>query len=709
MVALAPSRQRPRTAQLAQCLFAALLAVAAVAAVALVFTGIATFPAVGNDEWWFTSQYDRGTMYGDWSDTVAFDRFLNNRERPKFPPANALLRMVAHRLTSIGAPLDRYLSALEVVVVGLLLSYVARQLGASMPAAILSVPLLLLNPVVFFVARSFRFEQDIFFFGGVSVLLACLPSTGRPRDAARLALSGFMAGMAATMHLFGLAYGGAVIGSWAASWLLGRAGPPAGHLARWWLVACAVPVVATTAYFAADWQNTSAYYEANARFEAAHLSMRLDNLAAAYPPLVPGLPERLHVTINALRVAIQPYGGTPLAGAASDVLAALWGIGFLLVMMGVPSWFWTTRTCRSGNVKALSMALLTCWAATFLTAAITVLRPHADYAVYFYGLTGMTLLLLVAALRIGRTSAPLWSRAGYRVGCTVLLAMMALGAGYVGPLVADPTRHLGGSVEVQTRGMRLVSTMAGLEPSANDRPPIYADTVSWAAGGARFVPLYEYLISEVADRRDRYDAVVFKYEWYQTFVGRIATFTGEPIDSDRRRERMVRLLDDLAFAGALQQDYGAGRRPEARLWFAREVPGGTASLPSFARIGADGRLSAARGELAVDAVATSDTLGTPIAVPAALRPGAYFVMATSVGPEFARVALTVDGTQQAISVPSISLPQEQVGAVLWLTVNSSQGNTSLTVDTNGLRGTVRVRAWHVPWKPADGQELSTAR
>jgi hypothetical protein len=245
--------------------------------------------------------------------------------------------------------------------------------------------------------------------------------------------------------------------------------------------------------------------------------------------------------------------------------------------------------------------------------------------------------------------------------------------------------------------MRLVSALAGLQPSSADRPPIYTDTVSWAAGGARSVPLYEYLISEVVDRRDQYDAVVFEYEWYQSFVGRIPTFTGEPIDVGERQRRMARLLDGLAFAGALQENFGAADRNQSRLWFARDP----SAAPAFARIGPDGELSVARGEVAVNTVLDSPGGSAGGRASLQLPAGSYFGMATSSGPEFLRLALVAGETPLATGIPSVSLPQEQVGAILWFTLTDADANVTLQADTEGQPGPISVRIWRTAWTPAD--------
>jgi hypothetical protein len=680
---------------------------AAVLAVALLFTGIASYPVVGNDEWWFTSRYDRGAIYGDWSDTVAFDQYMNNRDHPKFPPANVPLRMVAHAVAGIGAPLDRYLSATEFVIVGVLLGVVAYQLGAPLAAAILAVPLLVLIPTVFLVARTMRFEQDIFFLGCVALLLACLPGGGNSwRGSVRLAVSGLAAGMAATMHIFGVAFGGGIVAAWAIGWLARQSPQVTRRQLAWWLAAGLVPVIATLAYMTADLSNTLAYYHGNARFEAAHLTQRLQNLQSAYPPLMPGLPERLHITVNALRIAMKQYGNTPFLDGISSVLAAVWGISFLVVAAGIPvrCWWLMARAGRASRPTA--MALLACLVGTLLSAALLALRPGADYAVYLHGLTGLSFYLLVVTYQPAPSSryrlTNWWQGyAGQLIGRTggwlVLLLMMGLGAAFLTMLVTDPSQHVGGTQQAEIRAMRLVSALAGLEPAATDRPPIYADTVSWAAGGARFVPLYEYLISEVTEPREQYDAVVFRYSWYQIFVGRIPTFTGEPIDLARRQARMARLLDGLSFSGALQRAFGPPQRPDTRLWFARTAP----DAPAFSKIGPDGHLTAARGSLALDVTDTSPEYANGVTVPLLLPSGDYFGMATGSGPPSIRLSVVADGRIIADGVPSTSLPQEQVGAILWFSLAGTENDPTISIDTDGHPSTVRLRIWRTDWVPAE--------
>ncbi|MCC6177237.1 MAG: hypothetical protein IT305_18180 [Chloroflexi bacterium] len=664
---------------------AALLA--CVQAVAFTLTDIQTVPIAGNDEWWFTSRYDRLARYGDLSDKVGFDLYANHGNHGKLPPANFVLRSIIHGLTGVGAELTRYISAAQFGIVGVLTGIVVWRMGAPLAVAAFSLPFVLLFPTAFFFARSLRFEQDVFFFGCLSLLLVLLEVHGPRFRSACLAASGVAAGMAASMHVYGVPFGGAIVGTYLGHRIVtGRALAPR-SLAILWVLAFGVPVVATVAYFLADPINSIRYYQANRAYETAHLPQRLASLIALGPPPVAWLPDPVTAALNSVRWGLTPFGSQAGGALVGTSLIDGWTVAALLVLLGGSAGIaWRLARARQSPVddrRTWAFALL--WLALVLALFVSIVRPNVDYAIYFDGLVCLILYVAIACW---------WRRRGLLdegARLTALAAIAALGAAYLVPAVAANSGAPNASAAVQISAMRRMSEAVGLSPDRHDGPPIYADSVTWGAAGARLAPIYEVLTGDVADWRSDYDGAVWSDFNYSTTVQTRASFSGAPIDPDHRRELMEALLADLHFAGALAVAPGPARALDTQFFYTRTVP----ATPVFMELTRNGYVQTWRTRAAEDRSLHVESGGQPTILVLSSAPGRYFATIGGDGLAGVRIDVRANGTTLSTRTISAGIPGHGAGVPLWLEVETGQQVEVVIQGSTSSSADVHARIWRL--------------
>lgn len=676
-----------------------------VAALAMLAYLLPVYPPIGSDEWWLLGRSHEILREFGFTDKVASDMELRGLVRSPVPPMNIPLRYVVHKALGAGVEIDRPISAVQFATVGLLFALLAWRLGAPPAVAALGLPVFLLCPGVFFVARSFRYEQDIFFLGAVGMVLSFLLL--RPtRWAVPIALAaGTATGMASVMHLFGIAFGASVLLAAGALRLVGRTRLPRPVVGAW-LASFAVPVLLTVAYFVTDGrlQEFAGRGLVVRVGEEAQLASRMAFLRGLFPPLAPWLPDRVTETVNALRWGLLPQPPAAqreltaalMTGLGVAVAAAAYlGLGFVVARrfrrLGharrrAADSVDTSDGVRPGAFAGLTGVLAAAWLAPVLLLAISFARPHTDYVVYVHGSAMLACFLLVAVgARAGRRW---WTGAGAR--WLVLVVVVAVELAYLGPLLASRREPPNGSMAVQIRAMRQVSAALGLDIDASGGLPIYGDIPSWPATGVRHVPLFDHVILERVGRRPEIAGVVLDPDWYNGMASAIPPAGDRPPDPARRRALMASLVDDLDLAAVLRFEPDIRRNPETRFWYLRSAP----SPPLFGIVERDGTLRLEQGLLVADVVERVDAGAGRTNRSVRLEPGEYFALVSGGGLTASRLRAT-SRRQEFNGIPLDAFPQERTGARAWIDLERS-GDVRFELDTvASAPSEARLRIWRL--------------
>ncbi len=651
------------------------------------------YPQIGSDEWWLLGRSHVLLREYSYTDSIAMDAVARGIERAPVPPMNLPLRHAIHLLFGTDVESDRFVSALQFIAVGAAFAAVAWRLGAPPDVALLGLPAYLLAPSVFFVARTYRYEQDVVFLGSVAVLVGFL--LRRPTRFWLLiaAVSGTAAGMASVMHPFGLGFSAAIAAATAIAWLLGDRRHPRRQAAAVWLACAAVPVAITVAYYLAD-PSLNLGIETFVRpRESEQLRHRMAFLRSLYPPPLPGLPDRVLETMNALRWGLmpQPPAVVPQVTALTFTIVGLAAVALVYVGLAASLVRRLRRWRREGRLDARSFVMLTLWLMAVGHLVITAARPHVDYTVYVHGSVILAIFMWLAVG--GEPPGNRWRHAGSR--WSAMLVVVLLEVGYLGPVLAGRTEPAGVSLAAQTRSMAAVSRALGIDPDQTGDTAIYADLTSWAASGVRHAALFDYLILERVEPRPAVGGVIFDAEWLNGMVATIAPSSGETLDPERRRQRMAALLEGLELGAVMRIDPNSPRNPNVRLWYVRDAP----PAPLFGIVGADGHPTVHGGQPVADRQEAAAAGAQRNSLRVRLEPGDYFALVSGTRRTATRVQASY-GREEINGRPLDNFPQEYGGARLWLTLDRST-NIRFFLDSDGPEaGEVRLRVWRVGDAPA---------
>ncbi len=654
------------------------------------------YPQIGSDEWWIVGRTHFFLREFTLEDRVSLDTVMRGVSRSPYPPMNIPLRYAIHKTLNADVEIDRAISAVQFVVVGALFAAVAWRLGAALDVALLGLPLFLLTPAVFYVARTVRYEQDVFFLGAVAVVLSfLLPRPARWWVPISIA-SGAAAGMVAVMHLFGMAFGASIVLGHGLLWLLGDRSRQSWRVVAVWAASFATPVALTAAYYLTDPAlNYGVDLVVRSR-EAEQLAHRMAFLRSLFPPLLPGLPNRVVETMNALRWGLMPHIPEVVPSLTAVVLTGLGVVAVLTVCGGLTAE--VVRRLRQGRhgrqFDACTRVLLTMWLLSLLLVALTAMRPHTDYVVYVHGAFVLSSYLLVA---LGKGVGP-WAWASTGTRWLALAAVVVVELAYLGPVLAARTEPPGVAIGVQLQAMERVSAALGLDPERNDGPPIYADLTAWGASGARHTALFDYMILERVQRRPDVGAIVFDADWYDGMVANIAPATGAPLDRDRRRARMADVMSGLELGAVLRIDPGFARPPDTRLWYVQQAP----PEPLFAVIGVDGIMSLHPGQPVADRTETVRAGPARTAQRVRLDAGDYFAQVSGAALATSRIDANI-GRREFNGRPIRNFPQEYGGARVWVALDRP-AEVRFVMETDGPAASdVRLRIWRLGDAPAGGQ------
>lgn len=683
------------------------------------------YPPVGSDEWWLLGRSDSILHAFNFADTTAIDGVSRGTTRSNSPPMNLPLRYVIHKALGAGVEIDRAISFAQFVMIGLLFVGVAWRLGAPPAVALLGLPVFLLEPSVFHVARAVRYEQDIVFLGSLAVILSFLLPRPSRFQVVIAAVSGTMAGMVSVMHLFGIAFGASIGVTHAVLWLLGDRRRLPRRVIVAWLIAFAVPVALTGFYFATDPALNQGVDTVTRPRESEQIAHRMAFLRSLFPPPVPGLPDRVLETLNALRWGLMPHDPvvyrrvTALAMTALGVVAgaaAFGGLG-VVVLRSLRNRWLAGRARLSGDTPAggapvdttvtgaRTAVLFTVWQLPVYLLALTAVRPHTDYAVYLHASVMLALFMLVATwqpprsflrargswLGARRHWLPAWgNHLRASAGWLCLLAVIVIEVAYLWPVLAIRTEPPGMSAGAQMQSMARLSEAVGLDAEREDGLPIYADVTSWAATGARHAPLFYYMILERAERRTAIDGIVFDPAWYHIMVANIAPATGEPIDPARRRERMGAVLDGLQLGGVLRIDSNTDHAPNIRLCYMQQAP----AEPVVGIVTVDGTLTIRSGQPVADLTEGVAAGERQTVEQLRLDAGEYFALVSGNALTTSRIRAT-SGRQQLTGSVLDNFPQEHGGARIWVKLDRP-ADVRYVIETNGpAPSDVRLRVWRV--------------
>jgi hypothetical protein len=137
-------------------------------------------------------------------------------------------------------------------------------------------------------------------------------------------------------------------------------------------------------------------------------------------------------------------------------------------------------------------------------------------------------------------------------------------------------------IEADLQAQEGLSQRLGLAPRDADGELIYTDQASWAAGGRRLWPSFEYLTFwPRAPLHPRMGWVVDSRAHRSLFD--FPSASDEALGSATRRARLGQLLDGLRLAGAIVYEPSqAGGQTFARLWYVRRAVVPSADLYALA-------------------------------------------------------------------------------------------------------------------------------
>lgn len=679
------SADRARSSRVLRHVIAFLCLAVSVLAAVVLFRDINTLPEPTGDEWFVLSRYERLVQYDDFSDVAMFDEFANNGEHSKEHfPLRTPLRFGLHKLFGSGASASRPISAAEMVVLSAMVGVLVRRRGAPMSVALLSPCMILSFFPVFVFARSVRWEQDIFFFGVLGLLVPLLWK--RPRRPWVPALvSGLCCGLAVSMHPMGVIFPIAML----VPNVVALRRPGKSEVWRTtvpWMAGVALPVLVTALYYASDWQNTLIFFERSRDFYRSFGPVRLRAMLSI-DQSPSWLPDQLRAALNSIRWGFLPLPTEGFGRALTKVVSALWGLCLAAVTAGAVALVVRRLPLfrRTPPPDDRWSDVVVVWSSATLAAlAVTaVALPNTDYSLYFNGIAWISAYLGIAWLISVTKEARIQL-------LTFLIVIVVAGAGLARTALAvlDDGQPISASAPLNIHAMSEMASVLGVGKHRNE--PMYADLKSWAGAGKHLAPTTEYLVFELVGLRRSYEGVVLSGSFYSESVEETPPYTRDSSSLARRRQLMASITEPLSFAGALITERRNGDALDAVIWLVRRpIP------PVFGVLDGRARLTIGRGKpvredrfhVSPGAFDVNRGLGLP--------PGRYAAMIT--GDSIADSQMIVEHGGDSRIESSFSLenfPHRVAGAVTIFEVEERE--TAIRARGRSTRaGTAQITYWRL--------------
>jgi hypothetical protein len=499
--------------------------------------------------------------------------FANSAEHPKYPPPLSLgLRIAWHWLVGPSHTWTRALSVLEGLVITTIVMLWLRRLRA--PAWLLAMggAAFLVNPAYWLTFRTLRFEQDLLLLGFLGLSLPHVLASPRLQGAAWSA-SGVLVGWVVSSHPYGLIILLIqVVGLAAAHGAMGGSGV---RIVRF-VAGISIPLAGTALWYLYDLENTRRFLDGMRPYYA---SRAVDNVRVfrdwfVWPTWLPAS-DTWRASINTLLMGSEPREGTGyrwldylIRGVGWTSLAATWLAGGVVTVRVLARA--VTRRANSGH-RTGSEVVAPLLAGPFVAASFHAFRmPTNNYLAYSEAFAMAALVAWTSvAIRPGEPSEDrhLWTG-------RLLIAALCIYAGaftIVGTIAASRPPAVDWPIEADLRAQERLSQRLGLTPAKADGDLIYTDVASWAAGGRRLWPSFEYLTFWPRASLHPRAAWVVDSRAHRSLFD-FPSATGEALESAARRERLDRLLNGLRLAGAIiYEPRQAGGHTFARLWYVRRA------------------------------------------------------------------------------------------------------------------------------------------
>ena len=515
------------------------------------------------------STYDYRALFAD---------FANSAEHPKLPPLSLALRIAWHRLVGPSHTWTRALSVLEGLAIAITVMAWLHRLRA--PAWLLGLggAVLLVNPTYWLTFRTLRSEQDLLLFGFLGLSLPHVLATPRLQGAAWSA-SGVLVGWAVSSHPYGLIILLIqVVGLAAAHGPMGGSG---GRIVRF-VAGLSMPLAGTALWYLSDLENTRRFIGGMRQYYAAVAAhnVRVFQDWFIWPAWLPAS-NAWRASINTLLMGSEPREGTGyywldhlLRGVGWTSLAATWLAGGVVTARVL-----ARAVTRRVNLEQRSEVVV----APLLVGPFVATSFHAfqmptnNYLIYpeVFSMAALVAWTSVVVSRDGpRQRRPLWT------GRLLVAALWVYAGGFViaGTLAAGRPAAMDWPIEADLRAQEKLSQRLSLAPRDAGGELIYTDLASWAAGGRRLWPSFEYLTFwPGAPLHPRVAWVVDSRAHRSLFD--FPSASDELLGSATRRARLDQLLDGLKLAGAIVYEPSqAGGHTFSRLWYVRQAAVPSANL-----------------------------------------------------------------------------------------------------------------------------------
>lgn len=482
----------------------------------------------------------------------------------------------------------RVLSMIEGLLLAGFAAIAFRRRGAPAWLAVLIGIAVLSNPAFRFTYRTLRYEQDLFFVGALGLLLPHIALS--PARAGRVWMAaGVLTGMAVSMHPRGVLFAvlqAVNLGLCHRGW---RGIDGTGFWKRSLVFAAGalIPVGYTATWYAVDWTGTSRYIEGLGHAYPLRDPQNVSIYKNYYAwPSMLKPPDRLRASINTLLMAAEPRGPTGRFLIDGTVRAAGWGCLFLMYVMGSISLVRGIATLASGaGPKDAMLTWLPILIAPFVAATYHAFSMPADnYVVYaetFAVLAAGTWTFLALPGTSNALSGRLRPTRGVlcAVGLYAYVAVL-LGGGWFGAVRAPAPWWW---FDEDYAAQRALSERLGLAPERPEGKAVYTDFVSWAAGGRRAYPSFEYMIWWPGVMLQPRAAWILDSSVNSSLFQYPAAMAEQPAIEERIKRQGL-LLEGLHLAGAILYQPREPGSVTHRLWYVAEDPAETSRTPESMEI-----------------------------------------------------------------------------------------------------------------------------
>lgn len=467
------------------------------------------------------------------------------------PPLGLVPRICWQRLWGKGHAGTRILSVMEGLCLAALLALAMRKLGSPGWLVCTGAAALLADPSFTLTFRTMRFDQEPVFFG-LAALLAPLLFLSRRTGPWLWPATGHLIGWAACMHPRGVVFAVLEVVALFACRSLWAARDGMGARRRALIVAAgaAIPVAFTAAWYLADPPGTRRFAEGMANVQRHMWAQNTTTFKDVYAwPGGEAWPDGVRASVNVLLMGAEPRGPSSVYGVAPAVRLLSWPALLVLSVAGAGV---LARAIlrREGD---LWVPLL---AGPALVVAVHMMRPPINnYLVYSESL---------AVIAWCGWTVIAGARRRFIAGSLAAYAAVHLIAGTIA--AADPppvTWGFDDDYDAQTA----MSERLGLRLREASGPALYADLISYQAGGRRAWPAFEYFDFWPDTRLQPDRAWIFEADAHAALF-RFAPATPELPTEPERKARLDAMAEGLRPAGVIFYEWpDAPSTVRQRHWF----------------------------------------------------------------------------------------------------------------------------------------------